>query len=98
MFLHLSVSHSVLRGEGVSGRYPQADTPLGRHPPGRHPRQTQRADIPPPTPLGRHPQADTPTPGRHPYPRQTPLPQADTPTPGRHHYPRQTPLPQADTP
>ena len=41
------------------------------------------------------PQADTPPPGRHPSPRQTPLPQADTPPPGRH---PQADTPQADTP
>ena len=33
MFLHLSVSHSVHRG--VSAIHPRADTPLGRHPPGK---------------------------------------------------------------
>ena len=50
------------------GVHPQADTPLGRHPPDRHPRaDTPQAN----TPLGRH------NPGRHPplqayIPRQTP--------------------------
>ena len=55
IFSRASVSHSVhRRGEGVSGRHPQADTlwadtlpgqtlSLGRHTPCRHP----RADIPP---------------------------------------------------
>ena len=106
MFLHLSV---ILFTMGMC----LADTPLGRHPPGRPP----RADTPqqtPDTPLDRHqipPQADTRhTPlSRHP-PEKTP-PRADTPrqTPpadtrhplGRHQTPPgQTPdtPPWADTP
>ena len=62
----IPVCHSVHRGQGVYpsmhwGRHtPQADTLLGRHPPGRHPLGR------PPTPLGRHPPPD-----RHPPLGQT---------------------------
>ena len=64
--LHLSVSHSVHRGDFCH-------TPAGRHPTGKTPpwadtlsADTPQADTPgQTTPLGRHPQADTP--------RQTPL-------------------------
>ena len=99
VFLHLSVSHSVHRGDGVSG------TPSGQTPPGRHPtRYKLPADTPwqaADTSLVRHPLADTPL-ADTPYPRQTPpgqtppgqtLPggqpprevtsQADTPSPQR---------------
>ena len=47
MFLHLSVSHSVHRGNVSASVHagitppPRADTPMGRHlPPGQPPRQT----------------------------------------------------------
>ena len=58
MFLCLSVSHSVQRGEGVSGRYPLRQTPPGQtHPLGTH------------TPLGRHHPGYNIPPGRHHPPR-----------------------------
>ena len=73
-------------GPGGDCHTPQADTPLGRQHPGRHPHgQTP--------PLRRHPPGQTHPLGRPPSPRLTPhrqtLPQADTPL-YRH--------PQADTP
>ena len=60
IFSQASVSHSVHRGEGRSGRYPRAH-PLGTH---------TQAQTPPPLgrhPLGRHPPVRTtpPPPGGH---------------------------------
>ena len=65
MFLHLSVSHSVHR---VGGCVLLRQTPLGRHPLGRH--IPLEAD----TPLGRCPR------GRQPPGQTHPLPQAWHPT------------------
>ena len=64
MFLHLSVSHSVHRGDEVS------ITPSGQTPPDTPIRYKPPAD----TPLAGTPPADT----SHPHPGQTPTP-ADTP-------------------
>ena len=85
VFLHLSVSHSVHRGDVVSG------TPSGQTPPGRHP---TRYKLPADTPW-QAPPADT----SHPYPGQTPSPADTSPVrhpPGRH-SPSRHPLPQIDT-
>ena len=46
---------------------------------GIHPQDQRQAPPGADTPM-----ADTPIPGRHPHPRQTPPSQADTPIPGRH--------------
>ena len=66
MFLHLSVSHSVLRGGSASvhaGIIPRQTPPLVRHLP--------RADTPA---LGRHPHRQIPpwadSPGKHPLPAE----------------------------
>ena len=62
--------HAGIHPPRTRGRHPppwdQRQTPLGRHPPGRHP----WADTPHPGTRGRPPWADTPL-GRHP-PGQTP--------------------------
>ena len=59
MFLHLSVSHSVHRGDVCPSAWWDTHTPLCRHPPGQTSpwTDTRQAD----TSLGGHPQADTPS-------------------------------------
>ena len=74
MFLHLSVSHSVHRGGGdkrpLWADIPPEQTPMDRHPLGRHPpRQTPLGRH---TPLGSHSPGQKPHPlGRHPLPPET---------------------------
>ena len=66
MFLHLSVSHSVHRGEGCLPQCMLGYTPLGRHPLGRHPLGRYPSGQAPPSryPLGRHPPGQAPPPSR----------------------------------
>ena len=90
MFLHLSVSHSVHSGEGVSARHPLADTsslpgrhPLDRPPPlGRH--SLGRADNPERTPLwADSPLGQTSPLGKHLLPGRPPPTSGKHPLPGR---------------
>ena len=77
MFSQACFKNSVLRGEVY--------TPVDQTPPCQGGVYSPSVGPPGQThPLGRHPWADTPTSGRHPSVRQTPLPQADTPPSGRH--------------
>ena len=91
MFLHLSLSHSVLRGEGVPGQVPPWAVPTpqaGTYPPGSYTPAGTSQSVPP---WGRY------TPRQvHPQGRYTP--RAGTPPGQVHHAGAGTPLGQVHPP